>query len=364
MATKIWIGTDVDWATAGNWSPSGVPASTDNVYLENSSQSITSGLNQSAVTLASLNIDQSFTGSLGNAAAGAMTINTSILNIGYHNGPGTPAGSPSINLDLGTTDASVITVSNTGTSADASAAPVKLKAGSGGAITAFADGSGDVRVTSAAHGLADGDKVTISNSALYNGTNLTVSGKTTNTFDVPGSYSSDDSDASTFWALNNTLTVYKGKVEVGTDTADTTSAFALITSSYDTKVNTDTDIFIGTLAVSVPTLNILGGDVYLDTGAATANVKAGSLYTTGTGAITTLNVNGGTVTSNSTGTITTLNVFDGSGTVDFTKSNATRVVTTATLDPSGVLKFDDSVLTLTNNIKPYTAARNITYTAS
>ena len=48
MATKIWVGTDSgnegDINTAANWSPSGVPVATDDVYFENSSQSVTDGL--------------------------------------------------------------------------------------------------------------------------------------------------------------------------------------------------------------------------------------------------------------------------------------------------------------------------------
>ncbi len=136
MATKIWVGTDSgnegDWDTAANWSPSGVPgsATVDDIYFENSSQSVTAGFDQTAMgNMSSLNIDQSYTGSIGTDSV-ALQIETPTLNIGYHNGPGTPAGSPLINIDLGT-DATAITVTNTGTSADTSRAPVRLKGSSG-----------------------------------------------------------------------------------------------------------------------------------------------------------------------------------------------------------------------------------------
>ena len=125
MATKIWTGTSADWSTSGNWSPSGVPTSGDDVYLENSSQSITAGLGQASVVLNSLNIAQSFTGSLGGTASGPLSIKTAILKIGYHNGPGSPAGSPSIYINLNDTTCATV-VDNSGTSADTSRAPIRL----------------------------------------------------------------------------------------------------------------------------------------------------------------------------------------------------------------------------------------------
>jgi hypothetical protein len=64
MADKIWIGTDGVWTTAGNWSPSGVPASSDDVYIVSGSDDIT-GSDQSAVTLGRLVVGQQFTGSIG-----------------------------------------------------------------------------------------------------------------------------------------------------------------------------------------------------------------------------------------------------------------------------------------------------------
>lgn len=303
MATKIWVGTSLDWATAGNWSPSGVPTSSDNVYLENSSQSITSGLGQSGVTLASLNIDQSFTGSLGNSAAGALLISATALNIGYHNGPGTPAGSPSIYMGLGS-NISTITVSNTGTSADASRAPVRLY----------------------------------------------------------GSHT------------GNTMTVIKGKVEFGTDVTDTTSVLDKLTVLYDTKVNTDADVFIGS-GVHLDEVDMHGGDVFIEMNDAQpldlATVRAGVLTTSGRGDITALNVHGGTVycshndpTAEDTSSVVTLNVYGGSGTVDFTKSNVAREVDHMNLDPGGTIKYNESVITVhTTQINPYTANINVTYTA-
>jgi len=71
MAVKIWTGaTDGDWSDSTNWSPSGVPASTDDVYLTaDFVVSVTEGLNQSAVTLNSLNVEAGYTGSIGTSSA-------------------------------------------------------------------------------------------------------------------------------------------------------------------------------------------------------------------------------------------------------------------------------------------------------
>lgn len=62
----------------------------------------------------------------------------------------------------------------------------------GGSITAFADGgSGKVTVTSAGHGLSNGDSITISGTTNYNGT-FTVSSVATDTFKITDTWVSDD----------------------------------------------------------------------------------------------------------------------------------------------------------------------------
>lgn len=65
MATKTWTGTtNSNWNEAGNWSPSGVPASSDSVYITSTSDDIV-GYNGSAVALADLVVGQQFTGKIG-----------------------------------------------------------------------------------------------------------------------------------------------------------------------------------------------------------------------------------------------------------------------------------------------------------
>lgn len=130
MSTKLWIGTDSgnegDWSVAANWSPSGVPTNSDDVYLENTSQSVTSGFSQSAVTLASLNIGQSFTGEIG-TATGELAISATLLRIGYHNGQGTPSGSNRIKLNLGSVQSEIIITNTSVSSTDTYLEPVRIK---------------------------------------------------------------------------------------------------------------------------------------------------------------------------------------------------------------------------------------------
>jgi hypothetical protein len=95
-----------DWNDADNWSPTGVPVSTDDVFLENIAVSILYGLAQSAVTLTSLNIAASFTGMIGlpkhtglyyEYRADYLAIGATTLNVG--SGPGN--GSSRLKVNTG-----------------------------------------------------------------------------------------------------------------------------------------------------------------------------------------------------------------------------------------------------------------------
>jgi hypothetical protein len=132
MATKQWLGTDAttptSWAVAANWSPSGVPVTGDTVYLLNNAVDIDTGLNQSAVTLAALFVDQTYTGRVGTAAAD-MQVGATLCTIGNPSqGIVAAAGSPRLRFDFGTVQTAV-TVVNTDTAAstDTGYPPVRLK---------------------------------------------------------------------------------------------------------------------------------------------------------------------------------------------------------------------------------------------
>lgn len=129
-STLVWVGTDDgnegDWSVAANWTPAKVPVNSDDVYLENSSQSVTAGLDQSAVALSTLNIAQSYTGNIGTSTA-YLQAGAAVISIGYHFGPGQASGSGMIKLDVGTS-APDITVYNSGISSDTTKPAVRLKA--------------------------------------------------------------------------------------------------------------------------------------------------------------------------------------------------------------------------------------------
>jgi len=67
------------------------------------------------------------------------------------------------------------------------------------AITVFADaGSGKVTVTSAGHGLSNGDIVSITGTTSYNGT-FTISGVTTDTFAITDTFVANDATGNWFF---------------------------------------------------------------------------------------------------------------------------------------------------------------------
>ncbi len=112
MAKKIWVGGDVgnegDYATAANWSPSGVPIAADDVVIAPGSEDIDDGLNQSAVALTSLAIASGYTGTIGSGTTAYLQIAATTITLDT-------AGS-TVSLDGDATD---MVIANTGKAADA-----------------------------------------------------------------------------------------------------------------------------------------------------------------------------------------------------------------------------------------------------
>ena len=287
-----------DWSCADNWSGGAVPggAADQDVYIEDATDEIIYGLDQSGIAnaLASLNISKSFTGKIGPDGADGfagdyLQIKTAKLNIGYHYGSGTVSGSGRVKIDTGSTACDIV-VDDSGTAADTGKPAVRL----------------------------------LANSA------------------------------------STTIEVTKGTVGVGWEAGETATV-STITVSYATNVASDADVFVGE-GVTLTTLDTAGGETLLRCAATTITQRAGTVETVGTGAVTTANVHGGTFTGNSTGTVTNLNVYG--GTADFSRSSASRTVSTPKVDPGGVIKFNPSVVTLTNKIQPIQTSGVITYTAA
>lgn len=107
------------WDAATNWSGATVPVSTDDVVIENTSVPILYGLAQSAVTLTSLTINQSFTGTIGLPTRNAngydeyratyLAISATTVTIGRGDG----SGAGRIKLDTGV-NAVTLNVINSG----------------------------------------------------------------------------------------------------------------------------------------------------------------------------------------------------------------------------------------------------------
>ncbi len=107
------------WSEPHNWSTGAVPVNGDDVVLQNSSAGILYGLDQHTVTLASLAIDQSFSGTIGlprTAVAGFVEYRDTYLRINATSvaiGAGAGPGSGRIKLDTGSAQ-TTIRVHNSG----------------------------------------------------------------------------------------------------------------------------------------------------------------------------------------------------------------------------------------------------------
>ena len=203
MATKVWkgdnTGNEGDYATAANWSPSGVPIATDDVFFKNSDEAVTAGLNQSAVALTSITFEASYTAAVGTettflqVAATTATINNNV-------GPGTPQGSSRLNLDFGTTTAVAIEVQKGSlTALDTNRSPIRLLANN--ASTTIHVKGGQVSI------MSDPDETgTISSLDVLGGEVIVGAGVTVTTINVNGGSLSLNSGVTTLNIQAGTVT--------------------------------------------------------------------------------------------------------------------------------------------------------------
>jgi len=112
------------WDVAANWSSNTVPVNSDDVFIEDNDVDIKHGLAQTAVTLTSLNIAQSYTGKIGLPERNTdgseeyyeyrdqyLAIKATAMNIGY----GVGQGSSMLNID-NSTAATTVDLQGTGSS--------------------------------------------------------------------------------------------------------------------------------------------------------------------------------------------------------------------------------------------------------
>ncbi|WP_278465791.1 LamG-like jellyroll fold domain-containing protein [Gimesia maris] len=122
------------WDVAANWNSNTVPETGDTVYLSDSNIDIKYGLDQSAVTLAALNIEQTYTGDIGLPRLNTdgttsyseyrdqyLKIGATLLNIGDKQGD----GSERIKINLGSVQSTVL-ITNTGDSPDGNTPAILL----------------------------------------------------------------------------------------------------------------------------------------------------------------------------------------------------------------------------------------------
>ena len=103
MVDKIWIGTDGNYGTAGNWSPSGVPTTSDSVYLtQDYNGAITAGLDQSLVAIDKFVVD-GYTGKIGTLALGYLQIDPDSFSFNGSDVSFIDVGSAAIDLDIRST---------------------------------------------------------------------------------------------------------------------------------------------------------------------------------------------------------------------------------------------------------------------
>lgn len=293
------------WDEADNWSDGVVPVNADVVYFENSSVNVCWGVDQAAVDLASLIIQQTYTGKIGldrtvfaTSSDGDDTdatkseyrdhyldIGWDVCDVGFHAGPGSPAGSQRLKLNNDKAGASTTTIHNTSFAAsETGQTAVRLLA---------AHASADVLVR-----LAPG------------GVGIAV--------DEPA----------------ETSTV--GTVSI----SDNSSSSRVVVSS----------------GVTLSAFEQQGGNNLLDAAAGITSVACldGILAIEGDFTITTLSVEGGVVNDqhvkSSGNAVTTANLFG--GTLDLTGSRQARTLATVALSKGATLKADSDVITITTLTEP------------
>lgn len=229
-------------------------------------------------------------------------------------------------------------------------------------ITAIADaGGGNIEVTSAGHGLSNGDEIAICGTTSYNTVtdneqSVTVANVTTDTFEVPGIFVADD--ATGYWykteeGTGNVLIGYRAGVNVTTGSKnvfigfkageDETGSNKLYIANSDTAspliggdfsagsvtINSTLDVItsatIGTLSLSDGSITDSGG-----------TIDFGDENLTTTGDITGAAINGAAIngTSAELGTLVLSDgsITDSSGEISFGSNNLTTTGTLTTGD--------------------------------
>ncbi len=260
------------WDTAKNWDTGAVPVNADDVILENNTTSIKYGLAQSAVTLASLTVNASFSGSIGlpeintegdNAypeyRATYLAISATTCTIGRGDG----SGSGQMKLNFGSVQ-TALDVQSTGSPTEADL-PALIWKGTNASNTVNVS-SGSVGIAQYAGEVAtvltlrvSGDAVLACGPGVVTLTTLNMDGGTVTLY----------AGLTTVAKNGGTLTCWAGNITTLTDDDGTTSYLGVGTIAT-LNVGTDATMTFspenrGTLAGCIVTnANFYGGSTILD----------------------------------------------------------------------------------------------------
>ena len=242
-----------------NWDPSGVPVSTDDVFIDNSDVSILYGLGQSAVTLTSLTIDRNYTGDIGlpkQNAAGYVEYRADYLAIGATTitiGRGEGTGSGRIKLDTGSVQ-TAINIEGMGGAAEGSALEAFLWKGT--------NASNTLEVHEGTVGVArfGGETATIATLKAAGGEIFLGSGTTLTTVDNESGVIEIYSNTTTITNSSGTITI-GGSATVGTlnhegGTVNYLSSGTITTCNLGGPINATLDFSGDNSARTITTLNL------------------------------------------------------------------------------------------------------------
>lgn len=279
-----------DWTNTANWSTGAVPITGDTVYIGNSDVPILWNIDQNAVTLAALYIQNTFTG--GSAQIGLPEFNGTGVNQ-YREYRETY-------LKIGAT---ICTIGD----------------GPGNGCNLIKLNFGSVQTTCTVYGTG---RATIEEAALeLIGTNA-----------------------------SNVLYVFGGSSVAVAQIVDKTTV--PVVSTFATLLQAANQGSAPTVhcgpGATLTTVTVQAGALTIESAATTVTVKGGTLGIEGTGAYTTITVeNPGAVTYSSSGTITTLNA---AGSIDFSGNQIAKTVTNCTVYGGGKVLDPGKTVTWTNGL--------------
>ena len=276
------------WNNADNWAEGSVPVDDDDVVFDGDSGSVKYGLDQSDVTLTSIDIREGYDGEIGLPQVNSDTVGFEYpeyrdteLKIG-NSGDG-------VNMSV-TIDSSV-------------SGPMRFDFNTG-------------QVTVDIHNTG---------SAQQDGTPNVI---------LKGSHAS------------NVVNINRGSVGIAYLPGDTATVATLRVGFVENPAG-DAIVNVGT-GTTLTTINQSGGVLQTDSAATTISQTDGE-STLLSGAHTTLNIDGGTCHYRSTGTITTANV-GGGGELDFSRDQRSRTVTNCNVYAGGTVRDPQKTVTWSNGL--------------